>query len=202
MILRFLLFSLASAAGCQDYGVKGGGPGRAETAGASVDPPVPRTVLHVVVRGSYSGRWTGGVIDRSQTCYAVSDEGTDYSACCPDGFDAVGWATYDSAEGDTPYSIVCLERSPGSGRTVLYVGGGGEWNVEAWGSDEAWAPGGTWADGIYGSEPCAVDVRDDALDEPTSNPPDDYRACCPQGFVPVGQAKRSVHAGIVCLEEP
>lgn len=194
-----LLFLLATGTGCQDYGVNGRGTEGGETAAASSDVAVARTALHVVVRGAYAGMWADGVIDRSQTCYADTDEGTDYRRCCPDGFEAVGWASYDNQEADAPYSIVCLEASAGSGRTVVYLGGGGDWNV-AWGSDDGWAAGGTWTGGVYGSEQCAIDVRDDQLDEPTTNPPDDYTACCPRGYLPVGQAKRSFPDGIVCLE--
>ena len=195
------------AAGCQDFSLKGHG----DTVGGGVVAP---TIFHVVVRdGMYSGLWSKGVIDRSKSCAVEGDAGEDYTACCPGGFTPFGfWDDEDPEVGEQAYGVNCMEDEPQSPRAVLYVAGGwtsDDWDYQtSWVASGApptgWTPGGTWSNGKYTYGGCAVDVRDDQLPvtgyHEATNPPDDYTACCPMGFTPVGQAKAGEYLDVVCLQ--
>jgi hypothetical protein len=187
--------------GCPEYGVNGRG-GYAESDGSGGSGTGARTVFTVVVRDAYSGTWTAGVVDRSRACYTELDDATDYRGCCPEGFTPVGWPG-DTVDYTPKMYVVCLEDAAGTGRSVVYIGGGSldGWD-EHWGSSPSSANGGTWSGGVYTTTACASDVRYDGLpDNLEENPPDDFTACCPPAFTPVGQARGARYDDVVCLED-
>ncbi len=185
-MIRSFALGMIFLAACQDYGVHGD-----DTTGGTA--PVAPTVFHVVVYGSYSGLWTDEVIDRSRSCMVATDAGKDYRACCPAGFTPFGFPAFDMAYGDVPVYVNCLGDVPG-GRSVLYLDDdddGGDQHVDL----------GTWTAGVYSDALCAADRVDDELSETVPNPPDDYSACCPEGFSAVGQGGYAQFDSVVCLED-
>lgn len=192
---RLLALSLLTSTACQDYGLaeddaieSGGG------AGALTTP----TILHVVVRGYSSGLWTGGIIDRATPCVVETESGEDYRRCCPAGFMPFGFWNLDVGVGAQPYSVNCIEESPESvPRGVLYVSSGGTYDG-AW--NDGWTGGGSWSGGVYSPLSCAKDVVVDRLNADDPNPPDDFRACCPEGYDAVGGANRADASDITCLQ--
>jgi hypothetical protein len=186
-MIRSFALGMIFLAACQDYGVHGD-----DTTGGTA--PVAPTVFHVVVYGSYSGLWTDEVIDRSRSCMVATDAGKDYRACCPAGFTPFGFPAFDGDFDGWHYDVNCVEDVPNGPRAILYLS-----DPDA--SGDQHADLGTWTSGVYVETHCASDVVDDALSQPVPNPPDDYSACCPEGFSAVGQGQAEEFDSVVCLQD-
>lgn len=190
-----LTFGLLTGSGCQEYALTGDDTMRSGGGASALTTP---TIFHVVAQGPFAGTWTDGIIDRSTPCVKETEAGHDFRRCCPAGFTPFGFWNVDVSVGAQPESINCVEDSASAvPRGVLYVSSGGTYEG-AW--DEGWTGGGSWSDGLYSASACAVDVLVDELNAVDSNPPDDFRNCCPAGYDAVGGANRDEASDITCLQ--
>lgn len=181
--------------GCQEYALVGDESVESWGSGPAASPP---TIFHLVAQGPFAGTWTDGVIDRSAPCVKETDDGYDFRRCCPAGFTPFGFWEPDNNGGDQPTSVNCVEDAPASSpRAVLHVSAG-LGHASVW--DGPWPAGGTWSGGVYASASCATDVVIDDLNAEVSNPPDDFRDCCPEGFDVAGGSDPWEALSVTCLE--